>query len=73
MEARIEIPARVNLAFYLWLMAEARKHIISGDFLSWKNAMVEKLDRKLYNPEKMNHKKLGKVVKIKDAQTHGKM
>jgi queuine tRNA-ribosyltransferase len=36
-----------NLAFYLWLMAEARKHIISGDFLTWKNAMVEKLDRKL--------------------------
>ncbi|RYZ21184.1 MAG: tRNA-guanine transglycosylase, partial [Chitinophagaceae bacterium] len=29
-----------NLAFYLWLVKEARKHILSGDFMSWKNEMV---------------------------------
>jgi queuine tRNA-ribosyltransferase len=29
-----------NLAFYLWLVREARKHIIAGDFTSWKEEMV---------------------------------
>lgn len=28
-----------NLAFYLWLVGEARKHILQGDFDSWKNEM----------------------------------
>jgi queuine tRNA-ribosyltransferase len=36
-----------NLAFYLWLVKEARKHIIAGDFLSWKTTMVKRLDTKL--------------------------
>lgn len=36
-----------NLAFYLWLVREARRHILSGDFKSWKNDMVEKLQQKL--------------------------
>lgn len=36
-----------NLSFYLWLVKEARKHIIAGDFLSWKNTMVKKLSTKL--------------------------
>ncbi|NEN22734.1 tRNA guanosine(34) transglycosylase Tgt [Cryomorpha ignava] len=36
-----------NLAFYLWLVGEARKHIIAGDFASWKNTMVKKLDYRL--------------------------
>ncbi|MCA1752414.1 MAG: tRNA guanosine(34) transglycosylase Tgt [Flavobacteriales bacterium] len=36
-----------NLAFYLWLTREARKHILAGDFVTWKNAMVRKLDRRL--------------------------
>ena len=29
-----------NLAFYLWLVAEARKHIVAGDFNSWKKEMA---------------------------------
>jgi queuine tRNA-ribosyltransferase len=29
-----------NLAFYLWLVKEARKHILEGNFLSWKAEMV---------------------------------
>ncbi len=36
-----------NLAFYLWLVTEARKHITAGDFLSWKNEMVIKLQQRL--------------------------
>ncbi len=36
-----------NLAFYLWLVTEARKHIINGDFTTWKNEMVIKLQTKL--------------------------
>lgn len=36
-----------NLAFYLWLVDEARKHIIAGDFTAWKNEMVPKLNRRL--------------------------
>jgi queuine tRNA-ribosyltransferase len=30
-----------NLTFYLWLVKEARKHILEGDFTSWKNSMVK--------------------------------
>jgi queuine tRNA-ribosyltransferase len=36
-----------NLAFYLWLVGEARKHIIAGDFISWKNSMVLQLQTRL--------------------------
>ncbi|MCB0650946.1 MAG: tRNA guanosine(34) transglycosylase Tgt [Saprospiraceae bacterium] len=36
-----------NLSFFLWLVGEARKHIIAGDFTSWKNGMVSRLDQRL--------------------------
>lgn len=36
-----------NLGFYLWLVREARKHILEGSFVSWKNEMVKKLDQRL--------------------------
>jgi queuine tRNA-ribosyltransferase len=36
-----------NLSFYLWLVREARKHIIAGDFATWKNMMIPKLKQKL--------------------------
>ncbi|MCG2614343.1 tRNA guanosine(34) transglycosylase Tgt [Terrimonas sp. NA20] len=36
-----------NLAFYLWLVTEARKHIIAGDFASWKREQVEVLKTRL--------------------------
>lgn len=32
-----------NLAFYLWLVREARRQIIEGNFVSWKNQMVKRL------------------------------
>lgn len=36
-----------NLAFYLWLVGEARKQIIEGTFAAWKNQMVVKLAQRL--------------------------
>ena len=36
-----------NLAFYLWLVTEARNQIIAGNFTNWKSEMVEKLGRRL--------------------------
>ncbi|MCF6169208.1 tRNA guanosine(34) transglycosylase Tgt [Lutibacter sp.] len=36
-----------NLGFYLWLVREARKHILAGDFTQWKNRMVKQLDKRL--------------------------
>ena len=36
-----------NLAFYIWLVGEARKHIAAGDFKSWKEAMVIQLQHRL--------------------------
>lgn len=36
-----------NLRFYLWLVEEARKHILAGDFAEWKNIMVPKLQNRL--------------------------
>ncbi len=36
-----------NLAFYLWLVTEARKHIMEGDFTSWKNSMSTVLQQRL--------------------------
>lgn len=42
-----QIASLHNVAFYLWLVGEARKHIIEGDFAQWKQIMVEKLGRRL--------------------------
>ncbi|NCT17761.1 MAG: tRNA guanosine(34) transglycosylase Tgt [Flavobacteriaceae bacterium CG_4_8_14_3_um_filter_34_10] len=36
-----------NLGFYLWLVREARKHILAGDFTTWKNMMVKQMDKRL--------------------------
>lgn len=36
-----------NLGFYRFLMSEARKKIIDGDFLIWKDKMVKKLNNRL--------------------------
>jgi len=36
-----------NLAFYLWLVREARNHILAGDFAAWKWEQVEILKRRL--------------------------
>ena len=36
-----------NLAFYRWLVTEARKHITAGDFLGWKIETVTRLQQRL--------------------------
>lgn len=36
-----------NLAFYLWLVRQAREHIIAGDYKSWKEEMVNRLQTRL--------------------------
>jgi len=36
-----------NLAFYQWLVREARKHIEEGDFSQWKTSMVKQLSERL--------------------------
>jgi queuine tRNA-ribosyltransferase len=36
-----------NLSFYLWLVTEARKHILHGDFNSWKIETAERIKQRL--------------------------
>lgn len=43
----MQIASIHNLAFYLWLVGEARNHIIKGDFKQWKTEMVERVTRRL--------------------------
>lgn len=43
----MQIASIHNLAFYLWLVGEARKHILAGDFKAWKDVMVERVTRRL--------------------------
>ena len=43
----MQIASIHNLAFYLWLVTEARTHIQQGDFSTWKRGMMEQLGRRL--------------------------
>ncbi len=43
----MQIASIHNLAFYLWLVGEARRHIIAGDFSTWKPMMLERVTRRL--------------------------
>ncbi len=43
----LEIASIHNLAFYLWLVGEARKHIIAGDFSTWKSGMMRRVTNRL--------------------------
>ena len=43
----MQIASIHNLAFYLWLVKQAREHIVAGDFKSWKTDMVERVTRRL--------------------------
>ena len=36
-----------NLGFYMWLVREARKHILAGDFSTWKEMMVKNMSQRL--------------------------
>ncbi len=43
----MQIASIHNLAFYLWLVGEARQHIIAGDFRPWKEKMVKEVSQRL--------------------------
>lgn len=43
----MQIASIHNLGFYLWLVKEARKHIVAGDFKDWKTEMMERVTRRL--------------------------
>ena len=43
----MQIASIHNLAFYVWLTQEARKHIIAGDFKHWKDDMIQRVTRRL--------------------------
>jgi len=36
-----------NLGFYIWLVREARRRIIAGDFATWKQMMVNQMNKRL--------------------------
>ena len=43
----LQIGSIHNLAFYLWLVREARSHILAGDFRTWKEVMVKRVSQRL--------------------------
>jgi queuine tRNA-ribosyltransferase len=43
----LQIASIHNLAFYLWLVKEARRHIIQGDFVIWKASMLLKIQNRV--------------------------
>ena len=43
----LEILSIHNLAFYVWLVGEARQHILAGDFKSWKDDIMPRLMQRM--------------------------
>lgn len=43
----LQIASIHNLAFYLWLVKEARRHIITGDFTDWKKSVIDDVSRRI--------------------------
>jgi queuine tRNA-ribosyltransferase len=43
----LELASIQNLSFYLWLVGQAREHIIAGDYSSWKKSMIEQVKTRL--------------------------
>ena len=43
----LEVLSIHNLAFYLWLVGEARKNILAGDFKSWKDDITPRLMQRM--------------------------
>ena len=43
----LEILSIHNLAFYLWLVGEARKHILAGDFKAWTDEITPRLMQRM--------------------------
>jgi len=43
----LQLASIQNLSFYLWLMKEARKQIIEGNFTGWKEQILPQISRRL--------------------------
>jgi len=43
----LQLASLHNIHFYIWLVREARQHILKGDFFEWKQAMLPKLTHRL--------------------------
>jgi len=43
----LQLASTQNLSFYLWLVGQAREHIIAGDYTSWKKTMIEQISKRL--------------------------
>jgi len=43
----LQLASIQNLSFYLWLVGQAREHIIAGDYSSWKTVMVQQISKRL--------------------------
>lgn len=43
----LQIASLHNLAFYVWLTQEARKHILLDDYAAWKKQTLEQVTRRL--------------------------
>lgn len=43
----LQLASIQNLAFYLWLVGEARKHILDNSFVSWKREMLDIVKQRL--------------------------
>ena len=43
----LQLASIQNLSFYLWLVGQAREHIIAGDYSSWKTCMIQQISQRL--------------------------
>ena len=43
----LQLASIQNLSFYLWLVGQAREHIILGDYSSWKKTMIAQISKRL--------------------------
>jgi queuine tRNA-ribosyltransferase len=43
----LQLASIQNLSFYLWLVGQAREHIMAGDYTSWKKTMVAQISKRL--------------------------
>ncbi len=43
----LQLASIQNLSFYLWLVGQAREHIIAGDYSNWKTSMIQQISKRL--------------------------
>jgi queuine tRNA-ribosyltransferase len=43
----LQLASIQNLSFYLWLVGQAREHILAGDYSTWKTSMIQQISKRL--------------------------